>query len=148
MTAAGTTPEFDAFAAKFRLAELEVRRYRHWTWSLRPAQGTLAASVISLNRPAAAWSQVDAGENAGLSQVVADIEAVVGRLFQHDKINYLMLMMVDRHVHFHVFPRYSSARSFADQDWTDTAWPRPPELQAGECAAATLAAIRDALKAG
>ncbi len=148
MTTTGTTPEFDAFVAKFRLAELEVRRYRHWTWSLRPAQGTLAASVISLNRPATAWSQVDAGENAGLSQVVADIEAITGRLFRHDKINYLMLMMVDQHVHFHVFPRYSTVRQFAGLDWTDATWPKPPDLQAGEYAAETLAAISKGLKAG
>ena len=148
MTTHDTTPEFDAFAAKFRRAEFEVRRYAHWTWSLRPWQDTLGASVISLNRPATAWSQVDAGENAGLSQVVADIEAGTRRLFKQDKINYLMLMMVDQHVHFHVFPRYSSERQFAGVAWLDPTWPRPPDLQAGESDAATLAAIRDALRNG
>ncbi len=148
MTTTGTTPEFEAFAAKFRLAELEVRSYRHWTWSVRPAQGTLGASVISLNRPATAWSQVDAGENAGLSQVVSDIEAVSRRVFGQDKINYLMLMMVDQHVHFHVFPRYSSERQFGGRSWLDATWPKPPDLQAGELDAETLAAIREALKTG
>ena len=148
MTTSESTPEFDAFSAKFRLAELEVRRYAHWTWSLRPAQGTLAASVISLNRPATAWAQVDAGENAGLSQVVADIEAGTRRLFKQDKMNYLMLMMVDQHVHFHVFPRYSSERQFAGKAWLDASWPKPPDLQAGETDTETLATIRDALKNG
>ena len=30
--------------------------------------------------------------------------------FDHQKINYLALMMVDPHVHFHVIPRYSGSR--------------------------------------
>lgn len=148
MSETPTTPEFDAFTAKFRVAELEVRRYKHWTWSVRPAQGTLGASVISLNRPAKQWSEVDAGENAGLSQVVQGIEGAVRRQFNHDKINFLMLMMVDQHVHFHVFPRYTSERQFAGRGWADSAWPKPPDLQAGEFAADTLIAIRDTLKNG
>lgn len=143
-----TTPAFDAFIAKFRLAELEVRRYRHWTWSVRPAQGTLAASVISLNRPALAWSAVDAGENAELSQVVSDIEAVIKRQFDYAKINYLMLMMVDEHVHFHVFPRYSAERKFAGVTWRDATWPKPPDIAAGDPGPETLAALRETLRRG
>ena len=148
MTAPATTPAFEAFLAKFRIAELEVRRYRHWTWSVRPAQGTLGASVISLNRPAMAWSAVDAGENAELAQVVANIETVMRRQFSNDKINYLMLMMVDEHVHFHVFPRYSAQREFGGRSWVDATWPKPPDLQAGDFGPETLAALRDALRNG
>lgn len=143
-----STPAFEAFAAKFRLQELEVRRYKHWTWSVRPAQGTLAASVISLNRPAVSWAEVDAGENAGLSQVVGDVEAVIRRQFDFSKINYLMLMMVDEHVHFHVFPRYSAQRSFAGRTWLDATWPKPPDLQAGDFGPDILGAIRDTLRRG
>src|SRR5215212_2779393 len=132
MTETASTPAFDAFNGKFRLEELEVRRYAHWTWSVRPAQGTLGASVISLNRPAVAWSEVDAGENAGLSQAVTDIEAVLRRQFAYDKINYLMLMMVDEHVHFHVFPRYAGERAFGGRSWIDLTWPKPPDLQGGD----------------
>jgi diadenosine tetraphosphate (Ap4A) HIT family hydrolase len=148
MTTPAATPEFDAFVAKFKVADLEVRRYRHWTWSVRPAQGTLGASVISLNRPATAWSEVDAGENAGLSQAILDIEAVMRRQFNNDKINYLMLMMVDQHVHFHVFPRYSAERKFAGRTWVDATWPKPPDLQAGEFGDETLTAVRDTLRSG
>ena len=143
-----TTPALEAFAAKFRLEELEVRRYHHWTWSVRPAQGTLAASVISLNRPAATWAMVDAGENAGLAQVVGDVEAIIKRQFNFDKINYLMLMMVDEHVHFHVFPRYSAERKFGGRTWIDTNWPKPPDIAAGDPGPETLAAIRDTLRRG
>ena len=148
MSSPGTTPAFDAFVEKFRTVDLEVRKYRHWTWSVRPAQGTLGASVLSLNRPATAWSEVDAGENAGLSQALLDIEAVMRRQFNNDKINYLMLMMVDQHVHFHVFARYMAERQFAGRTWLDTTWPRPPDLQAGESSSETLTAIRDTLRNG
>jgi hypothetical protein len=40
------------------------------------------------------WSQVDAGENAELSQVVGDVEAVIKRQFNFDKINYPMPAMM------------------------------------------------------
>ena len=33
--------------------------------------------------------------------------------------NYLMLMMVDPHVHFHVIPRYAAPQRFEDVDFPD-----------------------------
>ncbi len=45
-----------------------------------------------------------------------------------DRINYLMLMMVDPHVHFHVFPRYEVSRTFEGLELPDRGWPGPPDL--------------------
>ncbi|MNC89705.1 hypothetical protein D3C83_56830 [compost metagenome] len=45
-----------------------------------------------------------------------------------DKINWLLLMMVDPDVHFHVLPRYSGARQFAGMTFTDPGWPAAPDL--------------------
>ena len=59
-----------------------------------------------------------------------------------------MLMMVDEHVHFHVFPRYSTERKFGGQTWQDTAWPKPPDLAAGDPGPDTLAALRETLRRG
>ena len=42
-----------------------------------------------------------------MGAVVADIERALKAAFAYEKINYLMLMMVDPNVHFHVIPRYS-----------------------------------------
>jgi glycerol-3-phosphate cytidylyltransferase len=39
-----------------------------------------------------------------------------------------MLMMVDPEVHFHIIPRYESAIEFCEKIFTDTDWPRPPNL--------------------
>ena len=44
------------------------------------------------------------------------------------KINYLMLMMVDPHVHFHVLPRYEGERSACGVAVRDAGWPKVPAL--------------------
>jgi len=49
-------------------------------------------------------------------------------VFDYRKINYLALMMVDPHVHFHVIPRYSEPRTFDGATWTDATWPKPPDV--------------------
>src|SRR5207253_7578590 len=121
------TTQPDWFASKFNLAGLTVERYRFWTWSVRPVQCTLGASVLSLNRPCPAWGEVTAEENAGLAEVVAALERRLHARFGYEKINYLMLMMVDPQVHFHVIPRYSARMEMFGEDWHDTAWPKPPD---------------------
>lgn len=141
-----STTAFEAFGEKFRVESLAVRRYRHWTWSVRPVQGTLGASVISLNRAAASWSEVRSDENAELAEVVHDIESALRSHFAFAKINYLMLMMVDEHVHFHVFPRYPEARSFAGKEWVDATWPKLPDVLGGDSDPETVRAILELLK--
>ena len=54
--------------------------------------------------------------------------AALTRSFKPDKLNYLMLMMVDPDVHFHVLPRYASAREFAGKTHSDRFWPKPVDL--------------------
>jgi len=58
-------------------------------------------------------------------------ERMLRACVDYEKINYLMLMMVDPHVHFHVFPRYGSPRSLAGTSMDDTGWPGPPDLKSG-----------------
>ena len=61
--------------------------------------------------------------------IIAELEEMLRRAVKMDKINYLMLMMVDPHVHFHIFPRYRGERSFAGLELTDRGWPGPPDLK-------------------
>src|SRR3546814_15729356 len=42
-----------------------------------------------------------------------------------------MLMMVDPHVHFHVFPRYEGSCDAAGVTLADQSWPGPPDLPKG-----------------
>ena len=48
----------------------------------------------------------------------------------YEKINYLMLMMVDKDVHFHVLPRYSGVREHEGAVFPDAGWPAAPALGA------------------
>jgi diadenosine tetraphosphate (Ap4A) HIT family hydrolase len=45
-----------------------------------------------------------------------------------DKLNYLMLMMVDPHVHFHVLPRHAMTQEWNGMAFPDNGWPGPPVL--------------------
>ncbi len=51
------------------------------------------------------------------------MERALAKAFAYDKMNYLMLMMKDRHTHFHMIPRYSQKKEFAGMVFEDEAWP-------------------------
>ncbi len=105
-----------------------IRSYANWMVLLRPAQTTLGALVLIAREKASAFSQLGPASFAELHQVIEDVEAVLSRQFDYDKLNYLMLMMVDPDVHFHVLPRYASERQYAGQTFSDFGWPGPPDL--------------------
>lgn len=101
---------------------------RCWTVLLRPKQPTLGALVLVCKESATHFSAISSEAFQELKQVTADIEAVLGKAFGFDKINYLMLMMVDPDVHFHVVPRYAQEKEFAGMRFPDPGWPRVPDL--------------------
>ena len=107
-----------------------IADYPHWVVLLRPQQVTLGSLVLACKLPAIAFSDIGPAAFEGLGAAIGDIEACLGAAFAYDKINYLMLMMVDPHVHFHVLPRYAEARSFAGADFADAGWPAAPNLKA------------------
>lgn len=116
------------FYEKFRVKDLLIYKTKYWTWSLRPKQITLASSVLSLNRQAATFSKVSAEEFQDLKNIVGIIEKGIKKAFGYDIMNYLMLMMVDHQVHYHVIPRYSKKVVFNTENWEDESWPKPPNV--------------------
>ena len=106
-----------------------VRQYDHWVVLVRPAQVTLGSLVLVSTSNATAFGDLPPGAHAELGKVVPDIEAALRCFCHYDKINYLMLMMVDPHVHFHVIPRYSAAREWEGIPLPDVGWPGPPDLK-------------------
>ena len=106
-----------------------VREYRHWVVLLRPAQVTAGSLVLAAKGDATAYGALPQQAFIEQGAVIAEIEAMLSRAVAYDRINYLMLMMVDPHVHFHVVPRYSGSRSFAGIDIADHGWPGPPDLK-------------------
>ena len=104
--------------------------YERWVVLLRPQQVTLGAVVLACKGPATAFSDLDAAAFVELETVTTGIESVLKRCFGFDKINYLMLMMVDPHVHFHVIPRYRETKQFDGTAFPDHGWPALPDLGA------------------
>lgn len=105
-----------------------IAEYEHWAVLLRPQQATLGALVMVCRENVTAFAAISPAAFAEMDRVVRAVEASLARAFSYEKINYLMLMMVDPNVHFHVLPRYSGPREFAGVTFTDPGWPRLPDL--------------------
>ena len=114
---------------KFRYPDSLIREYEHWVVLLRPAQVTLGSLILAAKSEATAFGQLPPGAHAELATVTKEIEATLIAEIGYEKINYLMLMMVDPHVHFHVFPRYSGSKSFGETEVSDAGWPGQPDLK-------------------
>ena len=118
----------NATMTKFGYPATLVAEQDGWVVLLRPQQVTLGSLVLVSRRPATAFGQLDDAAFAALGPVIRRIEAVLGDLVGYDKINYLMLMMVDPDVHVHVIPRYVGTRRFEGFEVPDAGWPGPPAL--------------------
>ena len=114
---------------KFGYPESLIREYEHWVVLLRPAQVTLGSLVLAAKGDATAFGQLPPAAHAELATVTKEIEAALLTEIGYEKINYLMLMMVDPHVHFHVLPRYEGSKPFNGADLRDAGWPGQPELK-------------------
>ena len=133
--------------AKFGHPATLIAEYGHWVVLLRPAQPTLGALILAAKSDATAFGDLPAEAHAELKVVTAAIEAALGQAVGYAKINYLMLMMVDPHVHFHVLPRYEGERSGAAVTVADAGWPGQPDLgQAVKLGDAEVAALAGWLK--
>ena len=114
--------------ARFGYPATLVREFDHWLVLARPAQPTLGSLVLAAKSEATAFGDLPAEAHAGLKQATAAIEAALGRAVGYAKLNYLMLMMVDPHVHFHVVPRYEGVREWNGHEFVDVGWPKVPDL--------------------
>ena len=115
-------------AIRFGYPETLIREYDHWLVLLRESQATLGSLVLCAKSEATEFSDLPADAYAEMGTVVRAIENALKAAFAYDRINYLMLMMVDPNVHFHVIPRYSEARSACGLTIADPGWPVVPQL--------------------
>ena len=132
---------------KFGYPDTLIREWDHWAVLLRPAQVTLGSLVLAATGEATAYSALPAEAFNEQATAVRAIETALRAFCDYDRINYLMLMMVDPHVHFHVIPRYSEARSWEGTAFPDNGWPGPPQLKSAvELQPGQIVSMRERLK--
>lgn len=113
---------------KFGYPATLVAEYAHWVVLLRPAQPTLGSLVLAAKSEATAFGDLPAEAHAELKLVTVAIERALSAFVDYAKLNYLMLMMVDPKVHFHVIPRYEGERRWSGRSFVDVGWPKVPDL--------------------
>lgn len=113
---------------KFGYPATLVAEYEHWLVLLRPAQPTLGSLVLAAKSDATAFGDLPAEAHAELKQATSAIEQALRDFVDYAKLNYLMLMMVDPYVHFHVIPRYEGERVWSQRGFIDAGWPKVPDL--------------------
>ena len=118
----------NATITKFGYPASLLHEYESWVVLLRPVQPTLGSLVLACREEVNSLGAVSAAAWSELAVATAELERVLRAAFDYQKINYLALMMVDPHVHFHVIPRYASSREFGGATCLDAAWPKPPDL--------------------
>ncbi|TDW59179.1 diadenosine tetraphosphate (Ap4A) HIT family hydrolase [Novosphingobium sp. PhB55] len=118
----------NATMEKFGHPHTLVAEFAHWVVLARPAQPTLGSLVLAAKSDATAFGDLPGEAHAELKVATAAIEAALGKAVGYARLNYLMLMMVDPHVHFHVIPRYEGAREWQGREFVDCGWPKVPDL--------------------
>lgn len=113
---------------KFGYPATLLHELQHWVILLRSAQVTLGSLVLAAKSEATAYAALPQEAFAEQAEAVRLIERVLTDFVAYERINYLMLMMVDPNVHFHVIPRYSEPRQWDGLEFSDAGWPGPPQL--------------------
>ena len=119
----------NSFNQKFKINQLMIYETNYWIWSLRPHQATIGAGILSLKRFCSSFSELTKEEYNDLGKIIKVIEPTLTNVFKCDVINYLMLMMVDKHVHYHIIPRYKKPIEILEKKWVDQSWPAIPNLK-------------------
>lgn len=113
---------------KFSQQTGEIFSTDHWSIVIRRKQVTPGALVLICKRHVESVGGLSPEEGADLPVAAKRIEQTLRTALQPDKLNYLALMMVDRHLHFHVIPRYERERTLHGYTFKDPNWGGPPQL--------------------
>ena len=113
---------------KFGWPATLVKEFEHWVVLARPAQPTLGSLVLAAKSDVTAFGDLPGEAHAELKQAATAIEAALSGAVGYARLNYLMLMMVDPNVHFHVIPRYEGSREWNAREFIDVGWPKVPDL--------------------
>lgn len=113
---------------KFKYPHSLVKEYEHWEIYLRHNHVALGSLVLICRAGVESFHDISVEANSEMHVCITEIEKTLTKLRQYDKINYLMLMMKDPEVHFHIIPRYEEPREFQGITLKDNAWPKAPDM--------------------
>ena len=91
-----------------------------WTLVLNENQATLGRVFFALNRHETDIAALSDAEVLSLWAFVRETKSALTALFAPDHFNYMFLMNLTPHVHFHLFPRYAGGREVAGQTFADS----------------------------
>lgn len=131
---------------KFDLDNNLIKEYKHWMLLLRKSNVKLGSCVAILKRDAFPLSQVTQEEMAEYAVIANEVEAALKKTFNPHLVHHLALMFVDKHIHFHIIPRYTQVVEFAGINWEDDNIPDPLLQKREELSQDTLNQIRDTIK--
>jgi diadenosine tetraphosphate (Ap4A) HIT family hydrolase len=114
---------------KFSYPETLLWETDNWCVLRRPQQLTLGALMLVAKSDASSFAALPTAAYGELQMVTGKIEKSLREFRPYARINYVMLMMVDPHVHFHVLPRYETNQTFEALKFVDVAWPGPPDFK-------------------
>ncbi len=105
-----------------------VAEYEWWSVLLRRKAVTLGSLVLAAKVNVPAFGDLPQSAFTELASITSSLEAALKVFCAYEKINYLMLMMVDPEPHFHIIPRYEGSRKFDDVNFDDAGWLGAPAL--------------------
>ena len=114
---------------KFGYPDTVVQEYENWCIVLRPEQVTLGSMILICKDDVNKFSNISNDAFQEYPFIIKVIENTLFNLFAYDKINYLMLMMEDPTLHYHVIPRYKNERVVVEKIYKDTGYPGIPDLK-------------------
>ena len=106
---------FEVFDEKNNL----IKEYKHWKLLVRKTHVKLGSCVAITKRHMERFSGITDEEMTEYAEVVRDVENALKNSFNYDVIHHMMLMMKDKHTHFHIIPRYKEPRNFDGKEWVD-----------------------------
>ena len=104
--------------------ETVIRRGAVWTLAVNLNQDLLGKTMIVLERPCSAVTDLDPSEWADLHAELRQLVPALTRRFAPDQFNFAFLMNQDAQVHLHVIPRYRSQRTWQGWIFDDPNWGR------------------------
>jgi diadenosine tetraphosphate (Ap4A) HIT family hydrolase len=99
-----------------------LHQYENWDVYLHANQTYLGRTYIALARGGEVdpFTDITPEEQSELLVVVNVLKGALDRLYQPDLLNYANFRNTWRHCHWHVIPRYDSARIVLGQTFEDT----------------------------